>query len=249
MYAARRPPSAMSEPDVGDETSMKAGAFRSHLSELVVVFVGVALAFVVENLRQERNDRIVGEQYLSGFRQDLKADLEMLEVALADRAAQRSKTLALLEFFEGRPIDPQRFFEVYWSGLRERWTAPHRNTMDEVLSSGSLRLLRDREIRTGLLRLYVTYDRIADLEGHMARDFDAYLYDPTFSSVRIRVEGPWKDTPENRQAVGTLLGDLRIENGLRLIVANLDTSGDGLLSELELARSQVERLLQRILPE
>ena len=59
--------------------------------------------------------------------------------------------------------------------LRGLFTAPNRNTMDEVLNSGSLRLIRDSGIRTGLLDLYTTYDRIAYLEDHMARDFDAYI--------------------------------------------------------------------------
>ena len=142
--------------------------------------------------------------------------------------------------------DPQRFFEAYYSALLAQYTAPNRNTMDEVLSSGSLRLIRDADVRARLLDLYVSYDRIARTEEHMSRDFDSYLYDPTFSSIRVQLEGPWEDTPTNRSAVETLLNDLTIENGVRLIVANLEFPGAGLLDELELARSQVEHLLQLI---
>ena len=219
---------------------------RSLFAELVVVFVGVALAFAVENLRQDFSDQAVGDQYLSSFRQDLTADLEMLQVQQQARQAQLRDAQTVLQFFEGRPIDPQSFFEPYWSVLYELRTAPNRNTMDEVLSSGNLRLIRDVEIRTGLLSLYSTYEKIARLEEHMARDFDAYLYDPTFSSIPIHIKGPWTDSPSDRQAVTTLLGDVRIENGLRLVVANLDPKSDGLLAELTLARSQIEQLLQRI---
>jgi hypothetical protein len=221
-------------------------SLRRHLAELVVVFVGVALAFAVDNLRESRNERAVGDQYRSGFRQDLMADLAMLRGQQEARRAQLRNALTTLEFFEGRPIEPQSFFGAYWSVLYELRTAPNRNTMDEVLSSGGLRLIRDARIRTGLLSLYVTYARIARLEEHMARDFDSYLYDPTFSRIPIQIEGPWEDTPPNRQAVETLLGDRRIENGLRLVVVNLNPEGKGLLAELELARSQVERLLQLI---
>lgn len=80
----------------------------------------------------------------------------------------------------------------------------------------------------------------------MARDFDMCLYDPTFSSIAIQFEGPWDDTRANRESVETLLGDRRIENGLRLIVANLDFDHESLLPQLELARLQVEQLLQQI---
>lgn len=219
---------------------------RRHLAELVVVFVGVALAFAVENLREDLNERAVGEQYLRGFRSDLSADLAMLQAQQETRRGQLKNALVVLELFEEQTVKPQRFFEAYYSALLAQYTSPNRNTMDEVLSSGSLRLIRDANIRSRLLDLYVTYDRIARTEGHMSRDFDTYLYDTTFSSIRLQLEGPWEDTPTNRSAVDTLLNDLTIENGVRLIVANLELDGTGLLDELDLARSQVEHLLQII---
>ena len=219
---------------------------RRHLTELVVVFVGVALAFAVENLREDLNERSVGTQYLSGFRQDLLADSEMLRAEQEARQTQLDNALVVLEFFKGRPVDPHVFFEAYYAVLRAIDTAPNRNTLDEVLSSGSLRLIRDAGIRSALLDLYSTYDRIARLEEHMARDFDAYLYDPTFSSISVQFEGPWEDTPANRRAMETLLNDVAIANGVRLVVANLQFPGSGLLEELEVARSQVEGLLQVI---
>lgn len=223
-----------------------ANSLRSYLAELVVVFVGVALAFAVDNHREARNDRAIGDEYLSAFRQDLIADLKMLENQLDARQAQLRNARTVLEFFEGRPNDPAIFFEAYWPVLWDLRTIPNRNTMDEALSSGSLRLIRDAEIRTGLLNLYATYASIANFEEHMARDFDMYLYDPTFSSIPIQFAGPWDDTPANRESVETLLGDRRVENGLRLIVANLDFDHESLLPQLERARLQVEQLLQQI---
>lgn len=190
-----------------------AATLRRHLAELVVVFVGVALAFAVDNFRDDLNERAAGELYLSGFRQDLGADLEMLQAEQEGRRTQLKDASVVLEFFDGRSIDPQAFFEAYYPALLERTTSPSRITMDEVLSTGSLRLIRDSEIRTGLLRLYATYDRIALLEEHMARDFDEYLYDPTFASIPLRLEGPWPDTPANRRDVATLLKDVRKRPG------------------------------------
>jgi hypothetical protein len=224
----------------------KASTLRSYLAELVVVFVGVALAFAVDNLREAHNDRTVGDQYLSAFRQDLTADLQMLRDQQNARRAQLRNARTLLEFFEGRPSDPASFFAAYWPVLWELRTIPNRNTMDEVLSSGSLRLIRDAKVRAGLLNLYATYATIAFFEEHMARDFDLYLYDPTFSSIPIQFKGPWNDTPANRQAVETLLGDRRIENGLRLIVANLDFDDESLLPLLQRVRFPVEQLLPQI---
>lgn len=221
-------------------------ALRRYLVELVVVFVGVALAFAVENLREDLNERAVGEQYLAGFRADLIADLAMLRTQQKARQDQLQNALVVLEYVDGRPIDPQRFFGAFYPALFDLYITPNRNTMDEVLNSGGLRLISDPEVRSRLLDLYVTYGRIARMEGHMARDFDSYLYDPIFSSIAIDLFGPWEDTLSNRRAVETLLKDLRIENGFRLIVANLEFAGSGILYEMDLAQSQVEQLLEMI---
>jgi len=223
-----------------------ASSLRRYLAELVVIFVGVALAFAVENLRESLNERAVGEQYLSGFREDLRADLAMLREQQEARQAQLNNALIVLKFFEGRATDPQRFFEAYYPMLLDQSTTPNRNTMDEVLNSGGLRLIRDARIRGALLDLYASYDGIARLEEHMDRDFDLYLYDPTFSSIPLQFEGPWDDTAAIRQSVETLLGDVRVENGVRLLVANLRNPDFGVLEKLESARSQVERLLEMI---
>ena len=132
---------------------LRAGNLRSHLVELVVAFVGVALAFAVENLREDLNERSVGAQYLAAFRQDLIADSEMLGRQLEVRRTQLADALTVLEFFEGRSVDPQAFFEAYYDALLAYSTSPNRSTMDEVSSSGCLRLIRDSAVVGSASRL------------------------------------------------------------------------------------------------
>ena len=57
----------------------RATGFRTHLLELVVVFVGVGLAFAVENLREDLNEDAVALEHLAGFHEDLQSDLVMLD--------------------------------------------------------------------------------------------------------------------------------------------------------------------------
>ena len=214
--------------------------------DFVIVVVGVFIGIQVANWNDARGVRALSDEYLNGFRQDLLADAQILETEIEARRAQRQDALTVLEFFEGRPLEPSVFFEAYGAAILARNTRPNRNTIDEVLNTGNLRLVRDPEIRNGLLDLYFIYDRIADVEEHMARDFDAYLYDPTFSTVPFNLEGPWEDTPARRLEAETLLNSVTIENGFRLIVGNLQFPGTGLEAELEAARVQVDALLRKM---
>jgi hypothetical protein len=180
---------------------------RRHLADLVVVFVGVALAFAVENLREGINERAVEAQYLSGFRRDLTTDLAMLREQQEARRAQVDNALVVLEFYDGRSIELQPFFTAYFSALFALRTAPNRNNINEVLSSGSLRLIRDSDIREALLDLYAMYDEIARDEEHIDRDFDSYLYDPTFpaspSSPKARGMTPRRTGTPSRLSSAT----------------------------------------------
>lgn len=211
--------------------------------DFLIVVIGVLLAIQISNWNDARIERALSQQYMASFREDLLADQQMLQTEIEARQVQHDNALTVLGFYEGRALEPNTFFEAYYAALFARNTRSNRNTMDELLNSGSLRLIRDTAMRSRLLDLYAHYDRIADTEAHMARDFDTYLYDPTFSTVPIQLSGPWEDTPETRLLAETLLSNVTIENGFRLIVANLDYEGAGLQAELQSAYQQVESLL------
>ena len=87
-------------------------------------------AIAVDNFREDLNERATGDQYLAGFRDDLAADLEMLQAQQGARLTQLENAKKVLNFFER-----------YYSILLSLSTNPIRNTMDEVLSSGSFRLV------------------------------------------------------------------------------------------------------------
>ena len=157
--------------------------------DFVIVVVGVFIGIQVANWNDSRGEVRLGDDYLQGFRADLLADLDMLQTETEWRRNQYQDASTVLEFFDGRELDTNTFFKTYNRAIPSRTTRPHRNTMNEVLNSGNLRLIRDPEIRADLLDLYVMYDAISFTEDHIARDVDKYLYDETFSSIPVRFVG------------------------------------------------------------
>lgn len=226
---------------------VKAQNWTAVALDFVIVVVGVFIGIQVANWNEARGARELGDDYIQRFRHDLLADSQMLQTEIEARKKQLEDALTVLEFFEGRELEIDLFFEAYYSVLYARTTRPNRNTMDEVLNSGSLRLIRDEGIRTSLLDLYAKYEAIGIHEKHIARDFDEYLYDPTFSSVPAQIEGPWEDNVINRAVAEKLLDNVTIENGFRLIALNLSYGdNEGLLVDLASVRSHVESLLQEL---
>lgn len=210
--------------------------------EVTIVIVGIVIGFQVTAWGEARSEEAIEQQYIARFAQDLRRDLDMLASNIASREAQVEAAHAALAFYEGRDLDVDAFFEAFYAALLYRGIAPNRNTMDEVLGSGSLRLIDDPVIREALLDLYATYTTILNVEEHIGRDFAVYLYDPTYSTVPFKYPGPWANDPVFRPAAQQLLTNLAVENGLRLILVNLESEGT-LLDMLRSARSDVEHLL------
>lgn len=226
---------------------VKAQNWTAVALDFVIVVVGVFMGIQVSNWNDARSERVLSNDYLLAFQRDLSADSKMLQIEIEARKLQLENALAVLEYFEGESLDVSAFFEAYYAVLYARSTSPNRNTMDELLNSGSLRLIRNSQTRTGLLDLYSTYELIASHEEHIARDFDMYLYDPTFSSIPVQIEGPWADNMENRASAEALLNNVTIENGFRLIVLNLQYGDNqGLIADLEAASMLVDKLLQEL---
>ncbi|MEO0438121.1 MAG: hypothetical protein AAF098_14575 [Pseudomonadota bacterium] len=213
--------------------------------DLAIVVIGVFIGIQVANWNDVRVERSIAATYVDGFERDLTADLEIIEVELAGRSAQLQNAKIVLEFYRGKELDVSEFFGAFYPALASRNMRPNRNTIDEVLNSGGLRIIEDSDLRSGLLELYSIYDQIADTEAHIARDFDVYLYDPTFESVPIDIFGPWEDNAQNRSSAESLLSSLTIENGFQLIVVNIEAA-DGLLYELTLAKEKARQLLKKV---
>ncbi|MEQ9317155.1 MAG: hypothetical protein RLN72_14980, partial [Henriciella sp.] len=132
--------------------------------DFLIVVIGVLLAIQIANWNDARIERALSKEYMASFREDLMADQRMLQTEIEARQKQHDDALTVLGFYEGDGLEPNDFFKAYYAALFARNTRPNRNTMDELLNSGSLRLIRDTAIRSRLLDLYTHYDRIADTE-------------------------------------------------------------------------------------
>ena len=210
--------------------------------EVLIVIVGVVIGFQVTAWGEAQSEQAVEKQYIARFVEDLRRDLDMLASNIESREAQVQAAHAALAFYEGRELDVDAFFDTFYTALLYRGIAPNRNTMDEVLNSGNLRLIDDPVTREALLDLYATYTTILNVEEHIERDFSTYLYDPTYSAVPFKYPGPWSVDPDFRAAAQQLLVNQTVENGLRLILVNVG-SGGALLDMLRSARSDAEHLL------
>jgi hypothetical protein len=129
-----------------------AEAWRRRAAELLTVFLGVALAFLAENWREDLADRRDEDVALAG----LAADFRVNSTQRADRFDDQRRTLGALGHLadlleassDGAPVEipDTLLIALTYSGTYD----PTRGTIDALLSSGRLDLVRDAELRRAL---------------------------------------------------------------------------------------------------
>jgi hypothetical protein len=134
-----------------------------------MVFLGVMGAFVVDGLRQEREERVQEIQYLERLTLDLRRDSTTIERGWAPALARKLEAMEVIQpFVRGRTReigDTLVFVRAVAAAGAGGFTAWNFDTptWDDLTATGNLRLIHDPGLRDAL----VTYYRF--LEGETAR--------------------------------------------------------------------------------
>lgn len=230
------------------------------VGEIFMVMVGILLALQVNNWNTDRADRVKERKYLRGFQSDLRIDLENLKAFMEDKEVKASSALLLL-----RKADPMSAPDIQFTdSVMDRlftWKTfnPSTKTMDELIGSGNLSLIRNDSIKKVMLDVEQRNEHLAVHTEHMRREYDFYLYD---RSTTLREMNPFLDLEECvekgtvdfnvkanedqleelRLQLKTLLHDLTFRNGLKLAMRN----NLSMRLRCEVLYTEVERLIALI---
>ena len=145
--------------------------------EFIVIVLGVLAALAVDSWSEDRNDRVLEENYLSRLKVDLERDLQQIGRARWASFAQARATTTLLfsigdplageipEFTENiqsidftvpatEVISDTTMGDLVWFAKRVRSFSPSQSTYDEMLATGRLLVIYDQQLRTDVINYY-----------------------------------------------------------------------------------------------
>ncbi len=151
--------------------------WRLLLGEFVVVVAGVLMALWVDQLRESRVNAALEVDYLESLLTDLDADLAQFDEA--ETWMRRSETAAatVLALYEGAP--PSENVEDLVAAVEtagwQMLPSITRNTIDDLRSTGNLRLIRDLELRRAIADYYTDIENaLGPLAAMQDRIWDQY---------------------------------------------------------------------------
>ena len=185
-------------------------------AELMVVVLGVLIAFAADGWREDLQ-RVEEERlYLDRLSADLDATLNMFQFTLGRLERARDATLTLIEIQEAvegsSSVDSDSLAALYIRATDIEWVPSifeRGGTYRELVASGRLQVLRDRALRGRLVFFYRALD---DLGVDIVNMYDAGLRDRIASLTGYR---PYRLTTQTVLSVpGVGLSD---ENQTRLL--------------------------------
>lgn len=130
------------------------------LGEIVLVVIGILIALQVNNWNQENKAHQSELDHLSRIHQDLKQDIDNFNKNIARNNQIREEIKALLVTLYGGvdEIEQVQKMSATFDKALDQVFSPNDNTYRGMVSSGTLDLIKDQELKTALMDLYSEYD-------------------------------------------------------------------------------------------
>lgn len=137
--------------------------------EFVVIVVGVLMAFWVDELREARYNAALEIEYLESLVTDLEADLAQYDETEAWMTRSEAAAATVLALYEGSPPtdNPADLVEAVETAGWQAWPVITRNTIDDLKSTGNIRLIRDSSLRRSIAAYYTLIGNISIPNANM----------------------------------------------------------------------------------
>jgi len=171
--------------------------WRFLLGEFFVIVVGVLIALWVDQLREARVNAELEVEYLESLVADLDADLVQYDSTEAWMRRSETAAATVLALYEGSP-PTENATDLVAAVETAGWQyvpSITRNTIDDLRSTGNLRLIRDPALRRAIAAYYATVEEVsiplADMRDRIWAQYDARVANVLGPGERLAVlQGP-----------------------------------------------------------
>jgi hypothetical protein len=134
--------------------------WRYGLGEFFIVVLGVLVALWVDNWNNDRKDRVLEREYVSSLIADLELDDASIRDAMqfAEFVADRSRSVLMSVDSRRVTGSPEDFIRSVNLTAYLRLPTYSRTTINDLMSTGNLRLLQSKKIRDSIAAYYSTIE-------------------------------------------------------------------------------------------
>lgn len=136
---------------------MKKINWLDHIANLLVVILGISIAFYLESYKEEKTNAAYEKKYLQSLIKDLETDVEALDT-LGYVNKMIANALVKLSNASVDPTASRDSIASFMLGIQYNPPfSPQKTTYESMKSSGQLELISDFELRNQIVEIYEQY--------------------------------------------------------------------------------------------
>lgn len=137
---------------------MKKINWFDHLANLLVVILGISIAFYLENYKESSNNRKQAKKYVASLLKDVEADIEVLDTLLAVNDNIVESLIVLSNATVGGSYGSNTDLKnhVFATQYNPAFH-PQRTIYESLKTSGKIDLIGDFDLRNQIIELYEQY--------------------------------------------------------------------------------------------
>jgi len=124
--------------------------------EAAAIIASILLAFAIDAWWEDRQERVLEQQYLASLKADFQADIEELDeaIALAKSRGQLGRLIVSTIDKDRVEGNPNAFIWAVYSSYLLNFPSYTRATINDLLSTGNLQLLQNSNLKAAIAEYY-----------------------------------------------------------------------------------------------
>lgn len=184
--------------------------WKLHFIELLVVIIGISIAFALEGWSSDRKQKELENNYLNSLKADLQKDREDLQQVIDSTTVILGYVGEVFEYMFTRPVEDYRRHHIT-SGYLTTYFYPQSGTYISLVNSGDINVIQSFELKASLSDLYnVRYRELERVDDVLRNLVDNIIQPFMIDQIRfsMRRDGIEDDTPLKQNKTINMLGSL-----------------------------------------
>jgi len=128
--------------------------WTNHFIELIVVFIGISLAFALDNWREDLNNRELEEQYIDSFYKDISDDATTLFGIIRISKAKVKRIERYINQLKNKTTSQDSALVIIQDIMTKTPFSPKLSTYESIKSSGNLNILTNYKLKQDIIGYY-----------------------------------------------------------------------------------------------
>jgi hypothetical protein len=159
--------------------------WKSKLIDLLIVVIGITIAFQLNNLNESNKSKTKEKDYLKSFYEENRDNESNLSLALEFALKTKNDIDSLKQILLSKDYQDDRIKNLSASMMALSDFNPSLITMENITASGDFELISNFEYREKLIDTYNFYQTTSQLEGILSDYVNQYITPFFFENVRF----------------------------------------------------------------